>query len=114
MQTHLLEKRNDWHGAITALQSLVRVSMPPGGVLTDAQQDLVLHLASDAARAGDMAVLQQLQDGDAKRLTTGGRAALFQALSQQPIRALADLPRSAREAESERAVPAALASYHAP
>jgi hypothetical protein len=114
MQTHLLEKRNDWHGAITALQSLVRVSMPPGGVLTDVQQDLVLHLASDAARAGDMAVLQQLQDGDAKRLTTGGRAALFQALSQQPIRALADLPRSAREAESERAVPAALASYHAP
>jgi len=77
------------------------------------QLDLVLHLASDAARAGDMAALQQLQTGDARRLTAGSRPALFQALVQQPIQALADLPRSAREAAANRAIPAALASYKA-
>ena len=112
-QIKLLEKRNDWRGAETALRLLVHVTMPPEGVLTEVQQDLVLHLASDAARAGDMAALQQLQKSDARRLTAGSRPALFQALVQPPIQALADLPRSAREAAASRAIPAALASYKA-
>jgi hypothetical protein len=112
-QIKLLEKRNDWRGAETALRTLMHVTMPPEGVLSEVQQDLVLHLASDAARAGDMAALQQLQTGDARRLTAGSRPALFQALVQQPIQALADLPRSAREAAANRAIPAALASYKA-
>jgi hypothetical protein len=111
LQARLLEARNDWQGAEMALQALAHLTMPPAGVLSDVQQDSVLHLASVAARAGDMAVLQQLQAGDARRLTSGNRAALFQALSQPPIQTLADLPRSAREAVAARAIPAALAGY---
>jgi len=111
VQAQLLEKRKDWPRAEGVLQHLARASLPTSGPLTDAQQDLVLRLASAASQAGDMALLQQMQGGDATRLSAGPRAELFQALSTLPIRALADLPRSGREAVAARAVPAAFASY---
>jgi hypothetical protein len=113
LRARLLEQRHDWAGAVGALQALARASMPADGPLTEPQQDVLLRLASDAVRGGDMAVLQQLQAGDARRLTAGSRAALFQALVQQPIQALGDLPRAARETAAARAVAPALASYQA-
>jgi hypothetical protein len=111
LQAQLLEKRKDWPRAEGVLQRLVRASLPATGPLSDSQQDLVLRLASAASEAGDMALLQQMQGGDGPRLSAGPRAELFQALSTRPIQALADLPRSAREAVAARAVPAAFASY---
>jgi hypothetical protein len=112
LQAKLLEARKDWHGAETALLALAHETVPPDGALNVAQQDLLLRAASAAAQAGDIAVLQQLQ-GDAARLDAGPRRALFQALIQQPVQSLTDLPRSGREAEAARAVPAALASFEA-
>jgi hypothetical protein len=44
-------------------------------------------------------------------MDAGPRSALFKALAQQPVQSLTDLPRSGREAEAARAVPAALASF---
>jgi hypothetical protein len=111
MRARLLEKRHDWRQAELVLQALVRSSLPATGTLTDAQQDLLLRLASAASEAGDMALMQQLQSGDARRLTAGPRAQLFQALATRPVTAIADLPRSGREAAAARTVPAALASY---
>ncbi len=113
LRAGLLEQRRDWAGAVGTLQALAHASMPAEGPLTEPQQDVLLRLASDAAQGGDMAVLQQLQAGDARRLTAGSRAALFQALVQQPIQALSDLPRAARETAAARAVAPALASYQA-
>jgi hypothetical protein len=113
LQATLLEQRQDWHRAETVLQALVHASLPTTGALTDAQQDMLLRLASAASEAGDMAFMQQLQSGDATRLAAGPRAQLFQALATRPIQAVGDLPRSAREAEAARTVPAALASYDA-
>jgi hypothetical protein len=89
----------------------VQASLPEKGGLTDVQQDLVLRLASAASEAGDVALMQQLQSGDATRLDAGPRAELFQALATRPVQGLADLPRSAREAVAASVVPAALASY---
>jgi hypothetical protein len=106
----ILEGRRDWRGAETALLALLRDTLPAQGKLTVAQQDLVLRVASDASEAGDMAVLQQLQNGDAARLDAGARPALFQALAEQPVQTLQDLPRSGREATASREVPAALVS----
>ncbi len=111
LQAQLLEKRKDWRLAEGVLRHLARISLPLSGPLTDVQQDLVLRLASAASEAGDMALLQELQSGDATRLSAGPRAELFQALSTRPIQALADLARSGREAVAAQAMPAAFASY---
>jgi hypothetical protein len=111
LQARLLEKARDWHDAETVLTKLVQTHVPAGGALTDAQQDLVLRLASAAAQAGDAALLRQLQDTNASRLSPGTRAEVFQALTAQPVQGVADLARSGREAEAARALPAALASY---
>ncbi|HTZ69915.1 MAG TPA: hypothetical protein VMB71_04615 [Acetobacteraceae bacterium] len=113
LQARLLEKRKDWHGAEGALQRLAGATLPSQGALSDAQQDLVLRLASAAAEAGDIALMQHLQVGDGTRLGAGPRAELFQALTAKPVQAIGDLARSGREAVAARAVPAALASYDA-
>jgi hypothetical protein len=110
VQAQLLEDRKDWRGAETALLALCHANLPQDGKLTVAQQDLLLRVASAAAQAGDIAVLQQLQSANADRLDPGPRSALFQALVQQPLQSLTDLPRSEREAQAARAVPAALTS----
>jgi hypothetical protein len=109
----LQEKSKDWHGAEASLLLLTQHRVPAAGALSDAQQDLVLRLASAASQAADMSVLRQLQGVAAPRLSPGPRAALFQALAAQPVQGVADLPRSAREAEAARQLPAALASYEA-
>jgi hypothetical protein len=113
MQAQIMEKSKDWHGAEGALQKLVQSRVPVNGALSDEQQDLVLRLASAATQAGDGATLTALQSGAAQRLSSGPRAALFQALTAQPVQGVADLPRSGREAEAARALPAAIASYEA-
>jgi hypothetical protein len=113
LQARLLEKARDWHDAETALTRLAQTRVPASGTLSDAQQDLVLRLASAASQAGDAAMLRQLQATSAPRLSPGSRTALFQALTAQPVQSVADLARSGREAEAARALPAALASYNA-
>jgi hypothetical protein len=111
LRARLLEKRHDWKAATATLKALAAASVPATGKLTEAQQDLVLRLASAASQAGDMALLQRLQAGDAARLAPGPRADLFRALATRPVRSLSDLPRAAAEARQAGAVPAALANY---
>jgi hypothetical protein len=113
LRADMLEKRRDWPDAEAALKALARATLPETGALTDAQQDLVLRLASAASEAGDMVYLLQMQVGLASRLAAGPRADLFAALATQPVHALTDLPRSGREAVAAKAVPAALARYDA-
>ena len=98
-------------GADIALQKLVAASVPQSGELSAAQQDLILRLASAASQAGDSAALQALANGAARRLSPGPRASLFEALNVQPVREVADLPRSQREAAQAAALPAAWAGY---
>jgi hypothetical protein len=111
LRASLLEASHDWRGAEASLQMLLGADVPKAGVLTDAQQDLVLRFASAASQAGDTAALRALQDGLARRLTPGPRAALFQTLAALPVRSVADLPRSGREADAARALPTALSQY---
>ena len=113
LRAQLCEQLHDWACDDAALRVLARGSVPRAGALTDAQQDLVLRLASAASQAGDMAVLQELRVGAGLRLTPGPRLELFRALTAQPIQSLGDLPRSAHETDAARALPAALSSYKA-
>jgi hypothetical protein len=113
LRAQLCEQRHDWLGADQALRALAHAMLPPAGALTDAQQDLVLRLASAASQAGDMAVLQELRVGAGLRLAPGPRLELFRALTAQPVQSLGDLARSAHETEAARALPSVLTSYPA-
>lgn len=111
LRARLFEARKDWGGAEAALQALAEATLPQTGPLSTAQQELVLRLASSASQAGDMAAMQRLQGGLASRLDAGPRQDLFHALAAQPVSATTDLSRAGREAQTARAVPAALASF---
>ncbi len=113
LSAQLREKTHDWQGATAALQRLVQAGVQASGALSDAQQDLVLRLASAASQAGDGEVLRALSTGAAKRLSPGPRASLFAALTVQPVRDIADLPRAQRDAAATRSLPAAWAGYAA-
>jgi predicted negative regulator of RcsB-dependent stress response len=113
LRAQLCERSRDWACAAFALHALAQATVPPNGALTDAQQDLVLRLASAASQAGDMAVLQELRVGAGTRLPPGPRLELFHALTALPVQSLGDLPRSAHEAAAARALPAVLTSYPA-
>jgi hypothetical protein len=113
LRAQLCEQRHDWEGADASLHALALDLVPPTGTFTDAQQDLVLRLASAASQAGDMAVLQELRVGAGLRLPPGPRLELFHALTAQPVQSLGDLARSARETEAARALPSVLTSYPA-
>jgi hypothetical protein len=115
LRATLREQAKDWAGAVTELNLLATTELPAAAaaqtVLTDAQQDLVLRLASDAAQAGDMDELRKLQAGPARLMPAGPHLELFRALASQPIRALTDLPRAKAESAAAQALPALLASY---
>jgi hypothetical protein len=111
LQAGLMEKARDWPHAEAALLMLAKAQVPESGALSDTAQDVVLRLASAASQAGDAATLHALQLGSARQLSPGPRAALFQMLVTQPVQGIADLPRSGREAEAARSLPAALAHY---
>jgi hypothetical protein len=113
LRAQLCEQLHDWVGAVAALRTLAHASLPVQGALADAQQDLVLRLASAASQAGDMAVLQELRVGAGTRLSPGPRLELFHALTAQPVQSLRDLPRSAHETAAARALASVLASYKA-
>jgi hypothetical protein len=110
LRATLEEKQRDWPAAESAIAALVKRTIPADGPLDTAQQDLLVRLASAASQAGDMPALHQLHSDQARRIAAGPRADLFNLLTQSPVNATGDLPRSAMELSSARAAPAALAS----
>jgi hypothetical protein len=110
LRATLEEKQRNWPAAESAVAALVKRTVPAAGPLDRAQQDLLVRLASAASQAGDIPALHRLQTDQAGRIAPGPRADLFNLLTQSPVSGIGDLPRSATELSSARAVPAALAS----
>jgi hypothetical protein len=111
LRASLEEKQRNWPAAEAAIEALVKRTVSPDGPLDPARQDLLVRLASVASQAGDMAALRRLHSEQAGRIAPGPRADLFNLLTQSPVGVVGDLPRSAMELSSARAVPAALASF---
>lgn len=82
MRVRMLENQADWTSASHELQAIAQTELPAGGTLSDVQQDLALRLASDAARAGDIATLKWLTDRVTAREMTGPKARIFALLTQ--------------------------------
>ncbi len=110
LQVKILEDRHDWAASAKLLETLVddtSFSARP----EQAQRDLILRLANDESEAGDMAALRRLRGAQGARFASGPGAELFAVLTQEPIQAVDDLPRSGRELQAVRALPASLATH---
>jgi hypothetical protein len=110
LRDRLEEQKHDWPAAEATVAALVHKTVPASGPLDAAQQTLLVHLAGLASQAGDMAGLHQMQLEQGGRIAPGPRAELFKLLTESPVGAVADLPRSEKELNAARGVPAALAS----
>jgi hypothetical protein len=110
LRDRLEERKHDWPAAEATVAALVQQTLPASGALDIGQQTLLVHLAGLASQAGDMAELHRLQAGQGSRIAPGPRADLFRLLTESPVGAVADLPRSEKELNAARTVPAALAS----
>ena len=81
-------------------------SLPAGGEpLSQAQQRLVLRQAALLAISGDERGLAQHRARFVAQLAAGPMAGAFDALTTDPVRGLADLPRLARELNLFRSFP---------
>ena len=109
-RARVLEQAKDWAGADRALADYVAKVVPDSGALTDVQRDVLLRLATAAARAGDSATLATLHVRDDQRIGEGAVGDMFRLLTADPVRSPADLARAGREIGLARALPAALKS----
>jgi hypothetical protein len=110
LRDRLEERKHDWPAAEATVAALVQQTLPASGPLDIGQQTLLVHLAGLASQAGDMAALHRLQTEQGGRIAPGPRADLFRLLTESPVGAVADLPRSEKELNAARTLPAALAS----
>jgi hypothetical protein len=90
----ILEHAQDWPAARDALAQLAAHVVPDSGTLNDAQLQVVLRLATAAARADDDATLASLRDKLGARIGSGAQADMFRLLTAPPVRGTSDLPRA--------------------
>jgi hypothetical protein len=100
----ILEHAQDWAAARDALAQLAAHVVPDTGTLNDAQLQVVLRLATAAARADDDATLASLRDKLGGRIGSGAQADMFRLLTAPPVRGTSDLPRARADLGSLRAV----------
>ncbi len=98
----ILEHAQAWPAARDALARLAARVVPGSGMLNDAQLQLVLRLATAAARADDNATLASLRDKLGSRIGTGAQADMFRLLTAPPVRSTSDLPRARADLGSLR------------
>jgi hypothetical protein len=104
----ILERANDWPAAQRALTDYAAKTVPAEGKLDDAQRQILLRLATATARAGDAGALGTLREREGARMGTGPLADMFRLLTADPVRSVADLPRSGQETGLARQLPSDL------
>ena len=100
----ILEQAKDWPAARDALKALADRTIPPEGKLVEAQQRLLLRLATAAAHAGDDAALTSLRETMQPRFGAGASADMFRLLTAAPVRGVADLGRARAEMGLARSI----------
>lgn len=104
--SEVLGEARDHAGAAEALaRHLERVTPPPPAPLPAPLQRQVVRLAAHLALAGEEAALAPLRARFSARLSEPALAQALDALTTDPVRGLADLPRLARELDLFRSLP---------
>ncbi|HYF06251.1 MAG TPA: hypothetical protein VD970_01415, partial [Acetobacteraceae bacterium] len=107
--------RRDWAGAAAALRRHLGATLPPEPASLDAaQRQDITRLAAYLALAGDDPALATLRTELGGRMGEGPLADGFAALTADPMRGSADLPRLARELDALRILPARLEALRNP
>jgi hypothetical protein len=102
----IFENAKDWPAARDALTILAARSIPATGMLNETQLQLVLRLATAAARAEDNATLASLREKLLSRVGNGSGGDMFRLLTAEPVRGTADLSRARAEIGLARALTA--------
>ena len=102
--SEILAEARDFTGAAAALGRHL-ASLPAGDTLDEAMQRQVLRQAALLAMGGNQPGLAQHRGRYAARMEQGTASAAFDALTTDPVRGLADLPRLARELNLFRSFP---------
>lgn len=102
--SEILAEARDFSGAAGALGRHL-ATLPGTGRLDEPGQRLVLRQAALLAMAGDEAGLAQHRARHVSRMEAGEIGTAFDALTTDPVRGLADLPRLARELNLFRSFP---------
>ncbi|HET7881969.1 MAG TPA: hypothetical protein VFL55_13875 [Acetobacteraceae bacterium] len=98
----ILERSNNWPGALQALTDYATKTVPSEGQLDDGQRRTLVRLATAAARAGDDAALASMREQAIPRMGSGPLADLVRLLTAEKVRGTADLRRSGQEAALAR------------
>jgi len=102
----ILAEARDFAGAAAALRRHIAATLPPAPEpLAEPLQRQVLRQAALLALAGDEPALATLRREHGARLAHRPIATAFEALTSDPARGLADLPRVMRELDLFRALP---------
>ncbi|UPY34911.1 hypothetical protein [Sediminicoccus sp. KRV36] len=103
--SEILADARDFTGAAAALGRHLASLPAASGPLPEDAQRLVLRQAALLAMAGDERGLAQHRARHVARMAPGQMATAFEALTTDPVRGLADLPRLARELNLFRSLP---------
>jgi hypothetical protein len=93
----ILAEARDFAGAAAALARHLAAVAPPPAPLAEPAQRATIRLAALLAMAGDERALAGLRRSHGPRMAQAPLAGAFEALTADPVRGLADLPRLARE-----------------
>ncbi len=105
----LLTEARDWRGAAAAYDAHLRRSLPaPPAPLDESHRRALLRQAALLAMAGDQQGSAALREAFGPRMPDGALAEAFAALTTDPLRGLADLPRLQRELQLFRRLPGGL------
>ena len=110
----ILEAAKDWRQAAGAMADYAGKTVPPEGMLNDAQQRTLLRLAGDMAQSGDVAALESLRQRESARMAAGPISDMFRLLTASPVQHSTDLPRAGREIALARGVPNGLRAMEPP
>ena len=114
LRATLLASAKDWHGAEAALTELVAKVIPPQGVLTDAQQSLVIRLAGAAAQAGDEPALRDLGQRLGPRMQNQKLGQMLRLLTGGPVGGMLEMKQVAQDIALARSLPASLTALGNP
>ncbi|WP_338421639.1 tetratricopeptide repeat protein [Acetobacter fallax] len=84
LRGRLLEEERKWPDAVLVVGRLATKNIPEQGGLSDAQQDLTVRLATDAARANDWETLDRLREWIGRRRLSVERQRIFELLVTSP------------------------------
>ncbi len=114
-RAELHAEAQDWPAALAAMNEHIAIRLPAAPAALAREDRVALaRAAAFAALAGDETALAALREAHGERMRGGALSEAFAALTSDPLRGLADLPRVQQEIGMLRLLPSRLEALRAP